>query len=278
MLRLRCFWAVFLVLLLGRSDIARAEFTLDLSFSGVGTVLVAVPGGATYFSSPASILVPADDATLVAMSEDAIFDGLPSSLTLPFGQNINLTLDTTFNSVFVRWSGASIPLLTPEDEENAKSPSYLLEGSTGTTQNVTANFSTDLAYAGIATIDFSFDGQNWISATSWNFTGDDGPVPSNTGDTLIGLAWADFVGSIDLDNSNRVELRIIDKVGTEYYDGFDLDVSPTAVPEPSSVVLMAVVAGGLCAARVRRKERGEHAARGVGGGERVGKDGESNAA
>ncbi len=279
MLRLRCFWAVFLVLLLGRSDIARAEFTLDLSFSGVGTVQVISPPLSQQYFSDSSITVPNSTVLLVGSGLAPTVTGIPSSVTVPFGGDININLGTTLGTKFVRWSGSSIPFDTPEEQELAQDRTYSLTNSADDPKFVTANFSSAFADVEIDQVNFwIFGSSSPTPVSSWSFSGSGTLLPRIEGTTSIRIDWSSFAGVIDINSTNNVQIEIIDKVGNIVGAGFDLDVSPTAVPEPSSIVLMAVVAGGLCAARVRRKERGEHAARGVGGGERVGKDGESNAA
>lgn len=240
----------------------RAEFTLDLSLNGAGSVLVISGSGTNTYTTNSMINITSASATVVAQSEPLEIDGVPSAITLPFGNDIELDLTTTLGSKFLEWTGSAIPSINPDDPldlQDATDQAYVIYSAPNLTQSVTANFSTDLADVGIDQVLFSFDGQNsWVPATSWNFTGDDGLIPSLTGNTLITLAWSDFVALIDLNNTNRVDVQITDKVGNSFLDSFDLDVSPTAVPEPSSLVLVALAAGSLArAARVRRKGRGE---------------------
>lgn len=256
-----CRWLAICVLLVTCSVPARADFTLDLSLNGAGSVLVISGSGTNTYTTNSMINITSASATVVAQPEPLEIDGVPSAITLPFGNDIELDLTTTLGSKFLEWTGTAIPSINPDDPldlQDATDQAYVIYSAPNLTQSVTANFSTDLADVAIDQVLFSFDGQNsWVPATSWNFTGDDGPIPSLTGNTLITLAWGDFVALIDLNNTNRVDVQITDKVGNSFLDSFDLDVnSAAAVPEPSSLVLVALAAGCLGrAARVRRKER-----------------------
>lgn len=247
----------------------QAEFTLDLALNGAGSVLVISGSGTNTYTTNSMIPITWASATLVAQPKPLKIDGVPSGIMLPFGNDIELDLATTLGSKFLEWTGSAIQ---PGDPQSPSSQNYVISGSGGVTKSITANFSTDIGDVNIFSIEFGFMGQSvWIPATSWNYTGDDGPIPSLTGNTLITLAWGDFVSLIDLNNTNHVDVLITDIAGKTVQDSFDLDVSPaSAVPEPSSLVLVAVAAGGLLGrtARVRRKGRGvrrkERAGRGDG--------------
>lgn len=241
-------------MLFARATPLRAEFTLDLSLNGPGSVLVISGSGTNTYTTNSMINITSATATLVAQPEPLKIDGVPSAITLPFGNDIELDLATTLGSKFVEWTGSAIPSGDPDDPQDATDQNYIIYGSSGSTESVTANFAYDFTSITIAQVLFRVDGQSsWIPATSWNYTGDDGPIPSLTGNTLITLAWGDFVGLIDLNNTNHVEFEIQDGVGNTVLAGFDLDVnSPSAVPEPSCLVLVAVAAGGLLGRRWRK--------------------------
>lgn len=252
------YWSVLVgILIVVHSKSLHADFLLDLSMTGPGKVLVITPPDANTYSSNVSLNVTSGFAELVAVTEPIQMTGVPTSITLPLGGDIELDLGTTLASNFVNWSGPAIPSIDPRDPldpQDATDRTYVISGPDTSIQSVTATFDYDFSRIGIATIEFSFDSQgSWIPATSWNYTGDDGPIPSIHGNTLISLEWGDFVSLIDLNNTNQVDFLVTDAVGNRFSKSFALDVnSASAVPEPSSLMLFALAAGGLLGRNISR--------------------------
>jgi hypothetical protein len=265
----RGYWLVLCIIVtLSFQQITRAEFSFQLSIDGRGSVLAFLNGTSgpptEYFATPPNPLSSANsDVKLAAIPVGLdITDGVASLVTLQFGDDLQLDLQTVLGSKFVQWTGSLVVPTNPSDPDyqNPTENEYIIrEPSPSTTESIQANFSSDISDVGIDEVRFSFDGgNNWIGASSWNFTGDDDPLlpPSPNGNILINMNWSDLLAHIDLNTTNRVELWITDKTGGNFIDAFDLDVnSPASVPEPASWVLVSVAALGALGWRRRSRRK-----------------------
>lgn len=258
-------YASFFALLLINFSLPRnlsADFQFDLAIAGRGRVLVQASGPPViYDSTPASSLsVTGSQATLVASPEQFDADAPPSNITIGAGSDLMITLtNTVLGSKFVEWTGTFVPSVDPNDPQpqDPTNNTYLIYQPSNPLEvkNIQANFSSAIADVGIDTIEFNFDGQVTSTAVSqWNFTGDDDPLnPSPFGQTNIRINWSSLAGQISIGETKLVNISIVDNTGNLFLTGFDLTVSSTAVPEPSSFVLLGVAAGGYFGFRRRRK-------------------------
>lgn len=246
-----------------------ADFSFQLGFNGVGTVLV-FPNGmgppdrynTTDRPAPNPINIVGTSAQLVAFGNGLKILDPASTYTLNYGSDFVLSLQTELASEFVEWSGDFVPSIMPGDTE-PQDPTYseywIYEPAPSSGNTINANFSSDIKDVGISSVEFMFNGNPTpVLASEWNFTGDDDPDNiSSSGQTVITMRWEDLLPLIDLNQSNHVDLLITDVVGNTFFAGFEL--VPTSVPEPSSLVLLSVAALGYCGFRRRkRKTQGTH--------------------
>jgi len=240
-----------------------ADFQFDLAIAGRGRVMVIAGGPPTTYSStpPSSLQVTGTQANLVALPEIFDADPLPANITIGAGSDLVITLtNTVLRSKFIEWTGSALSSTNPSDSDyqNPTSNNYSVFEPTNPLEvkNIQANFSSAIADVGIDTIEFNVDGQATSFAVSqWNFTGDDDPLnPSPFGDTIIQINWSSLVGQIAIGETKLVNISILDRTGYSFITGFDLTVSSTAVPEPSSFVLLGVTAAGYFGFRRRKRK------------------------
>jgi hypothetical protein len=74
------------------------------------------------------------------------------------------------------------------------------------------------------------------------------------GETIIQINWSSLAGQIAVGETKLFNVKIVDKTGNNFFAGFDVTVSSTAVPEPSSFVLLSVAAAGYFGIRRRKRK------------------------
>ncbi|MBN8600714.1 MAG: PEP-CTERM sorting domain-containing protein [Planctomycetes bacterium] len=249
------------------SSFSLADFTFNLTISGRGAVLVSAGGPTTtYETTPSQPIDVANDfAKLVAIPTSIDITGVSSPVVaLQQGDNLKLDLPTILGSKFIEWTGSFVPSIDPNDpnpepQDPTDNTYFVYQPVPSEVKSIQANFSSDIASVGIDEVAFSFDGQNtWVMASEWNFTGDDdlNLPPSFSGNTTIVMNWDDLMSQVIVGQLNPVNLRITDKTGSQFFDGFDLDVfTPSSVPEPSSIVLLSLSAAVFLGVRSRRRVR-----------------------
>jgi hypothetical protein len=239
-----------------------ADFQFDLAIAGRGRVLVTPGGPPTEYTStpPSSLQVTGDQAVVVAIPETFDADQ-PPDITIGAGSDLVITLtNTVLGSKFIEWTGSALSSTNPSDSDyqDPTSNAYTVfkPANPADVKNIQANFSSAIAEVGIDTVSFTIDGQSTSAPVSlWNFTGDDDPLnPSFMGETIIQINWSSLAGQIAIGETKLFNVNIVDKTGNNFLAGFDVTVSSTAVPEPSSFVLLSVAAAGYFGIRRRKRK------------------------
>lgn len=243
--------AAFLVV--GISTHGRADWDLRIGFANSGwgriTTSPSTSGGNEFIStgvagnfSDVTILGPSNPpVTLTAHDRNLAIlgGGIPNSV-LQEGDNFAYNLNLQLGSKFVKWSGTAVNTFSLGDLSNPVAvvnspPAPPPPPFVPPVYDIFAEYTS-----GFQSVTFTFNGN---------------PLNSITKNTATGtLLWSEISSFVTVGAINSVNVVVTDETGTAN-DSFDLDVfSPSAIPEPSSMLLLGAFGAGYVGWRRRRRK------------------------
>lgn len=216
---------------------AFGDFQIDLNIDPDGSGKVEHIETGNIYSSDTLFNVTGASALLTAYA-NTLQLGSVADQTINDGDNLVINVGTQLGSEFKEWLGGLVNL---SDDRTTPSLSFLdpLPDPFVGVSNVTAVFTPH----NLTSAQVRFNGGAWQNASSFLYS---------TGNTNIVANWSLLSGSGVSGNGNGVEFRLFDSKGNSAGGSFDLDVfSPSSVPEPSSLALLAI--GGALVGWRRRK-------------------------